>query len=510
MTTLADIKDQLSENKQATEDTTSAIDALRQSFDLSLVMTSSNRLEDLENQRELINKISSSGGGGGGGDGRGGQDDSSGRKGLFSGLFAQLSAMSIRFTAPIASLFAPLTGLLKVITGPVGRVIGLLYAVFHDIGENALFASTLESIKNIWNNSILPTFQSIEQSLNNLAGGDFFADAGVLLESIRIKIQDFVLQSIEDLVIALDGVFTGFDQILKGEWIQGISTIVNSVLIFMQDIADNALTGILELFGADFGENGSLLTWMDAKWVEVTDGIYKLWETLYTTISDGFSTFAGFFTEYIPAKFTELKDSAVNLLTTTWNDWGQPLVDSIVSIISFVTDNFGLMVDIVKASFDYNLTMVSNGLQKAFTNVMAFINSIGDRLYLLIAENLRFSIPAIEIPKPEWLGGGSFTLIDGFSVGVGDAGIAQSRANIQSIEADRSATINRLDVETSSKLNDLLAKQQELKNNFTQNIIMSGGGTGGGGGSAVPIPVPAVPAYTVDLMDGGGRRYGPQ
>lgn len=40
----------------------------------------------------------------------------------------------------------------------------------------------------------------------------------------------------------------------------------------------------------------------------------------------------------------------------------------------------------------------------------------------------------------------------------------------------------------------------------TVNNFYGGPGGSSSGGSAVPIPVPAVPAYTVDLMDGGGRR----
>lgn len=44
----------------------------------------------------------------------------------------------------------------------------------------------------------------------------------------------------------------------------------------------------------------------------------------------------------------------------------------------------------------------------------------------------------------------------------------------------------------------------------TVNNFYGGPGGSSSGGSAVPIPVPAVAAYTVDLMDGGGRRYGPQ
>lgn len=242
--------------------------------------------------------------------------------GIFSGSF-----LGTGLGNALSVIMKPLKNLFKLVArnGPLAIVVGLLYSVFHDIGENENFRNTIESIKNVWNDSILPIFEKLKDTVNSLMGTGSFSETLSLFrekwDHFRQTFQDFVLLTVEDIFQAIGGIFDGIGLLLNGEWKEGIDKIINSVLIGIQNIADNAITGILRLFGVDFGENGSFLGWLDNKWIQLLDDIYSVWENFTTTIGEQWG-------------------KAETFLRETFNDFTKPIREALSSAFSVITDLF--------------------------------------------------------------------------------------------------------------------------------------------------------------------------
>lgn len=147
-----------------------------------------------------------------------------------------------------------------------------------------------------------------------------------------------------------------------------------------------------------------------------------------------------------------------------------PLWFGIKGIIMFVVDNFVLMKDIIVTQFKLGITQVINGVKNAFTSLGAFIANIPDQLYLLLAKNIRFSMPEVSVPIP-FTGGKRMTVIPAFTAGVGDdATIAATAQRIEGRNKEAESTIAARDAETAKIFQDLLDLQKQLRDNAQASI----------------------------------------
>jgi hypothetical protein len=91
----------------------------------------------------------------------------------------------------------------------------------------------------------------------------------------------------------------------------------------------------------------------------------------------------------------------------------------------------------------------------------------------MISNNLRFSLPEIKIPIPDWLGGGDFTLLSGFDVGVGDASTQAAAQNrIDTRNATRDTEIQRLNDDINTKMKEMADAWDKLKSTSSAPVVV--------------------------------------
>ena len=77
----------------------------------------------------------------------------------------------------------------------------------------------------------------------------------------------------------------------------------------------------------------------------------------------------------------------------------------------------------------------------------------------------------VDISLPRWLGGGDFTIITGFDIGVGDADTRKIREDrIEARTAAAEELIASRDAETARKLKEAFDAQQALGSTMMNNI----------------------------------------
>lgn len=243
--------------------------------------------------------------------------------GILGGLFGGLGKLASGIFSPIintlTSVFSiigtPLSAIGRMFmrAGPVGAVIFGMYEIFKDITENPVFAETMESIRTVFNDRIVPTFNRIVESISSLVGpgtmlGDWF-------NGFRIQIQDFVLQTLGNLTNTVAGVLEGIGLLLNGEWSAGISSIVSSIFSGIYNLFDSAMTNILEMFGVNFGEGGSLFQFIGESIASLANSIMQTWDTIKTLILDAWNGFVSVLMNTIRGLFSTLAESVNNVFT---------------------------------------------------------------------------------------------------------------------------------------------------------------------------------------------------
>jgi hypothetical protein len=174
------------------------------------------------------------------------------------------------------------------------------------------------------------------------------------------------------------------------------------------------------------------------------------WEGLKSIASEAFYSVRDWVKDKFTGGFEELKDLATGL----------------GDIIKAVGDNLGLIKDILVAEVQYQITRISNGFKNSFDRIATFINTLGDRLYIILSENLQFTMPRIAIPLP-WPIDKELVVTEGFTVGVGDA---QSRAARQTkIDQAYSAMEGRIGDRNSETAN-AYANVENLYRDLVSNL----------------------------------------
>ena len=265
---------------------------------------------------------------------------------------------------PLMTTLKPLVKLLK-IGGPIGLLFGAMYAMFRDIGENEKFSSTITTIKDTFNNSILPTFNAIKENVQTLLGmeivGTRLSEVGDWFTNFRIQIQDFVLDTLANITTTVDGVLTGINEMFTVDFITGVSTMATSLFNGIKNFFDSAVTNILEMFGADFGEGGSFLGSVGDKIDSALVSMIGVWNGFTTGLKDKWEGLVNFFVGddgYIKSTITSLKIG----ITTRWNNF-----------TGVITDTWNAITDTLTVDIPAKISDLKDGMIDAWNNVSGSI-----------------------------------------------------------------------------------------------------------------------------------------
>jgi len=253
-------------------------------------------------------------------------------------------------TAGIGFILKPLKFLGKLLIkgGPIGLLITGMYLFFKDIAENPTFNKVIENLKTTWNDSIVPTFTSIKESVDAILSNDGVKDAFESIKkwfvNFKTQIQDWVLVNLEIITNTIAGVLKGVDDLLKGDWKAGISKIGKSLFNGIKNFFDNAMTNILELFGIDFGEGGSFLTSAEGIINTLLINMLSKFNDFKQGIKDSFASMINFFVGengYVMTTITSMKLS----ITNKWNSFKETVVSTWQRMVEDVKTAFTDAVD---------------------------------------------------------------------------------------------------------------------------------------------------------------------
>lgn len=350
MSSLSEVVDQLKHNREASEDTTIAIEELNQSIQGYIEGIGRESFGEAEQAYESgrglpATKTDSSG------------TSKTGKKGgLLGRMFGPLFSL-FSLTGPFAGILAPITRLAALFaTGlravPLLGAIFLIYDIFKDIGENENFKATMDSIKTTWNEKILPIFDKIKQTLTDIGDnknfGETFDKIKQFFVDFKTNVQDIALGTLDIFTTTIGDILTGVDELLNGEFLTGFKTIATSLFEGVVNLADLLFTNILEMFGVDFGPDGTLFGFIGRKIHELTLGMKVKWVEFKNYVSGAWSDFTEglknlwlFFTDpntegSIPATFIKIKDDTIAKgveIYTSIMGKVNGLLDAIVSII---------------------------------------------------------------------------------------------------------------------------------------------------------------------------------
>jgi hypothetical protein len=326
------------------KDTTDAVDALNKQFTQYFKVLERQKLPSEEKRRErgLMGRML-----GGGSDNTAGKEDGGSLfGGLFAGVFKSLSG-------PLGFILRPLRLLARLLIrgGPIGIAIGLLYTVFRDIGDNPKFQESLEKMKETWQ-LVKSTFIDLKDWFVELSADPGIRSAVEMIKNwfIRLKdnIQEFVIDSLFGISDIITGTIGTITNLLNGDF-SGAFESLKTALMGVVNILDSAVTNVLELFGADFGEDGSFLKsmggvvdWLNIRmlgmWNTTTDWVKEKWNTLTQSVSDFFTDIVDFFTDANkPGSIPYVYNQTIATISQKVGDLGQALENFVVDSWNWIT-----------------------------------------------------------------------------------------------------------------------------------------------------------------------------
>lgn len=344
---LGDVVDQLKENNESNKGTRQAI----QDF---IKAQSRDKLKKLEDKLEASRGGRLAMGAGG----LGANAVALTGKAAFSPLKG-IASMFGTLVAPLAAGLTPLLIPLKALGGlllkggPIALVIGGMYTLFKDIAENPTFTKTMESIKATWNDKILPTFDSIKATINSIGQSEgvsnTFQAIGDFFSNFKIQIQDWVLGNLDIITSTISGVLDGVDKLLKGEWMDGLSTIGSSLFGGLKDYIDLTFTNFLEIFGVDFGADGTLFKFIGTKLNNVLTSMQTMWTNFTTGVTDTWDGLVNFFvgeSGWVQTTLTTLKTSMV----LKWTTFRDGVVEKWDAAVAFLTETIPSYFETMKTN----------------------------------------------------------------------------------------------------------------------------------------------------------------
>ena len=320
-----------------------------------------------------------------------------------------LSMILAPITAGLSFILTPLKllGKLLIKGGPIGLVIGGMYLLFKNIADNPTFNKTIESIKTSWNDSIVPAFKSIKESIDALMGNEdikaTFTSISDWFTNFKTQIQDWVLGNLEIITDTISGVLEGIDLLLKGDWKAGLSTIGSTLFNGIKNIFDNTITNILEVFGVDFGEGGTFLSsiggiierlaikltgkirevqeWISTKWSDFTTSIKDAWVNMTTAVKAKATAIFETLTVDLPNKVGEIKDGVID----TWTNIKSKILEAMFAVstwFEFKPKELGLLLE-------EKWVKTKGMFLEKLASFAGVISSIPSQLKLALLENLK-------------------------------------------------------------------------------------------------------------------------
>lgn len=322
-----------------------------------------------------------------------------------------LSMILAPITAGLSFILTPLKllGKLLIKGGPIGLIIGGMYLLFKNIADNPTFNKTIESIKTSWNDSIVPAFKSIKESIDALMGNEdikaTFTSIGDWFTNFKTQIQDWVLGNLEIITDTISGVLEGIDLLLKGDWKAGLLTIGSTLFNGIKNVFDNTITNILEVFGVDFGEGGTFLSsiggiierlvikltgkirevqeWISTKWSDFTTSIKDAWVNMTTAVKAKATAIFETLTVDLPNKVGEIKDGVID----TWTNIKSKILEAMFAVsrwFEFKPKELGLLLE-------EKWVKTKGMFLEKLASFAGVISSIPSQLKLALLENLKES-----------------------------------------------------------------------------------------------------------------------
>ena len=242
--------------------------------------------------------------------------------GMFSGIFSSLSGTFGFILKPLR-----LISKLLIRGGPIGIVIGLMYAVFKDIGDNPQFQKALESLKEIWEKA-KTGFTNLKEFITELASKVDLEAAitGITdwLGTLRDNLVDFTATTLANALEIVNNVIDGIGNLFKGDF-KAVFDNFKNIAKGLVNIVESFVANVLQTFGIDVEEEGLFAR----LWDGVKQEVKEKWNAITSTVSSFFTTIKDFFAETIPNtvvevknsisnKANELRDTVVNFVTDTW------------------------------------------------------------------------------------------------------------------------------------------------------------------------------------------------
>jgi len=271
-------------------------------------------------------------------------------------------------------------------------------------------------------------------------------------------------------------VFDYFTGIFKWS-VDGVTKVTDSIATIVGDMVTGAWDYVKKLFVFDEGVEGII-----ASLINVTTIVPNLVKDAILGITSWLASKLGFNTE--AEELSKWKDYSIgDLAVMAFNgvkNWLSSKFSSEVNlgglsfslsdIVTALSDNIGLMKDILVAQISFSVKRLVNGFKASFERAANFIANLGDEIYLMISKNFRFKLPEINIPETFLTP--AFNLIPAIDVGVGDAGTrAAAQTRIDNRDTESASRVNKLQSETGNELANLQSLQAQLASNLQSVVV---------------------------------------
>ena len=205
-----------------------------------------------------------------------------------------------------------------------------------------------------------------------------------ILKPIGVIFKDYFIATWKNIKELFSGLGKSFDLFAKGEWWEGIKTLVSSIGTFLGDQVDAILTAVYNsiavVFGLGktdsvFGSIWGLLTdtynefvsWISTSWSNIKTTISTTWTNIKDSVVKAFTDIkdwiVGVFTwasEGIAGGWTNVTtfikgvwDSVVGWFEGVWTRASEGVAGAWTGITNFVTTQFGSVVTFIKDLFTW-------------------------------------------------------------------------------------------------------------------------------------------------------------
>ena len=263
----------------------------------------------------------------------------------------------------IAPIFAKIKPMLLMVAkgGAIALALGGLFALFRAIKDNPVFTESIQAIKEIWEDDILPTFNRIKEVITDFIESPTFKAIQRIFSDIIEQLQNFLSRTLVNIAELFSGVFGGIGEIIEGfltfdlkKINMGLGRIIESILGFAVNAIDNTITAILGMFGITFEGDATLFEAVGKFFSRLGESINNIIASIREWVTGKIQNFnaaveriGGVIGDAIKGFFSGIADGIWSVITSA-TDW-------IKSKFSFDTDMIpdpkDILMDIIMAPF---------------------------------------------------------------------------------------------------------------------------------------------------------------